>query len=487
MSSTSTCPTATMHKKMGLDDCLAAGYTPQQLMAMATPELREPPQIRPLTDLGNAERLIDRHGDNLLYCARLRQWYGWEGKRWEPDRDRRVDRLVKETVRSIEQEASFTKDSTTVKAIMNHARCSEAEGRINAMLGLAKSEERIIVRPEELDQDPWLLNVENGTLDLRTGGLREHSRQDRITRIAPVDFDPDARSPTWQSFLDASLPDPEVQQFVQRAVGYSLFGSITDHVFFFLFGPGKNGKSTFLRAVETVFGEYGSKARAETFMANRPANAIPNDIAALWGARLVTVSEVQQGQALNEALLKDLTGGDLVTARFLNKEFFSYRPTFIIWMCGNHLPYIRGTDMGIWRRVHVIPFEVTIREAEVDRDLPSKLASEREGILAWAVRGCLDWQKEELRPPEAVLAAVSHYRTTSGVAAFLDEICDRNTSESMPATALFREFCNWLERRGLPPRTQQWFGRELTALGIRAEHRRDGDYRLGAIIRAEPR
>src|SRR5215207_8147129 len=261
----------------------------------------QPPQGFNLTDLGNAERLVARHGENVRYCYQWRRFLSWTGARWERDETGQVHRLAKETVRSIYRESSAEEDEERRKALAKHARASESETRIRAMVELAKSE--IPASPDQFDADPWLLNTSNGTIDLRTGEMREHRREDLITKIAPVEYHADAAAPTWEAFLERVLPGEKLRQFVQRAVGYSATGNTSEQCIFIHHGPGANGKSTFQETVSAALGDDAMRTPTETLLVKR-TGGVPNDVARLKGARFVTASETEEGRRLAESLVK---------------------------------------------------------------------------------------------------------------------------------------------------------------------------------------
>jgi putative DNA primase/helicase len=266
------------------------------------------------------------------------------------------------------------------------------------------------VIPEHLDQDPWLFNVENGTIDLKTGELRPHERGALITKLAPVQYDREAECPTWWKFLMRIFNgNLALIEFLQKAVGYALTGSTREQCLFFLHGLGANGKSTLLEIIHTLLGDYAHRTSSETFLIKK-SGGIPNDVAALRGARLVGAVEVESGRRLAEVLIKEMTGGDRISARFLHAEWFDFKPEFKIFLAANHKPVIRGTDHAIWRRIHLIPFNVQIPKPEQDRDLPEKLKAELPGILNWALEGCQMWQLYGLEPPAEVQAATQDYR-----------------------------------------------------------------------------
>ncbi|MBF6614955.1 MAG: bifunctional DNA primase/polymerase, partial [Chloroflexi bacterium] len=363
-----------------------------------------------LTDIGNAERMAARYGIDLRYSHEWGKWLVWNGSYMEPDATAAVERLAKQTVRGMYRSAADTEGDAERKAIVKHARASESNIKIRAMLDRLKAEDGIPVRVAELDAHPWLLNCLNGTVDLRTGAIYPARREDLMTRSVPVNYDPDARCPTWTAMLERLMADnSKLTDFLRRAVGYSLTGDTSERTIFILYGTGANGKSTFLETLRSVLGNYAMRTPTETLMARRD-NAATNDIARLKGARFVTASESEEGKRLAESLIKDLTGGDTISARFLNKEFFEFRPEGKIWLSTNHKPVIRGTDKGIWDRIKLVPFQVLITAAQKDRDLVRKLAAEADGILAWAVRGCIEWLRDGLAAPYEVVSATEQYR-----------------------------------------------------------------------------
>ena len=423
----------------------------------------QPPRFN-LTDLGNAERFIAHHGEDVRYCYPWRKWLIWTGAKWERDEAGRVYRLAKETVRGIYREASDEEDEDRRKALAKHARASESETRIRAMVELAKPE--IPVAPDELDADPWLLNCENGTITLRSGELREHRREDLITKIAPVEYDPAAAAPTWEAFLERVLPGEELRRFVQRAAGYSATGSTSEQCMFIHHGPGANGKSTYQETISAALGDYAMRTPTETLLVKRPGG-VPNDVARLKGARYVTASETEEGRRLAESLVKDLTGQDTISARFMWAEWFDFKPTHALHLSTNHRPEIRGSDAAIWRRIRLVPWSVTIPPAEQDRKLPEKLRAELPGVLAWIVRGCLEWQREGLRAPEEVRQATKAYRAEMDVlAAFLADCCLRDEDETAFAGELWGAWKRWCEETGEQAGTQKRFGGRLAERGF---------------------
>jgi putative DNA primase/helicase len=421
------------------------------------------------TDLGNGERLVHAHGQDLAYVATLKRWYRWDGRRWARDTTRTIEQLAKEVIRTIPAEASRAPSAEMKAAIEAWGRKSESRPRVVAMIASAESDRQVAIEHGALDAEPWLLATEHGVLDLRTGEVRGHQRSDYITKLVPIAYDADATAPRWHRFLNRIMDGNEdLVGFLQRAVGYSLTGSTREQVLFFLHGSGANGKSTFLEILRALVGDYATQADFATFLERR-SDGPRNDVARLVGSRVVTSSEVGEGKRLDEGLVKSLTGSDTIAARLLYSEAFEFRPQFKLWLAANHKPVIRGTDHAIWRRVRLIPFAVEIPEAEQDPDLVPALKHELPGILAWAVQGCLDWQEYGLQPPDAVIAATDDYRRESDVlGAFLDACCLMGEQYATSASVLYQAYKHWAGEGGEYVLSQTAFGRRLTERGITA-------------------
>jgi putative DNA primase/helicase len=419
-----------------------------------------PGEPRRLTAVGNSQRFVDQQHMDLRYVHVWRRWLWWNGRCFQADKTGEVLRRAKEVVAGIYGEAAAEENPDRRKAIAAWAARSESEGQLREMLHLAACEMHVL--PEQLDADPWRLTVENGTVNLRTGVRTPHSRNDLSTKLAPVAYDDGAQCPTWIRFLERILGgDQELIAYLQRAIGYSLTGETSEQVLFFLYGTGSNGKTTLLELLRDLLGEYAQQADFSTFLERR-SEGPRNDIARLQGARLVAAIEAGEGHRLAEGLVKQLTGGDTVAARFLYAEHFEFRPQFKVWLAANHKPVIKGTDHAIWRRIRLIPFTVTIPEDKRDRDLPAKLRAELPGILRWAVEGCLAWQRQGLGTPPAVREATESYREDmDDLGAFLSERCLQGPGERIGATALFEAYRSWAAAGGLHPMTQKRFGAKL--------------------------
>jgi putative DNA primase/helicase len=413
------------------------------------------------TDLANARRFADRCRGKAHYTPE-RGWLIWDGKRWKPDeRELAVMTLAKDVVEGIYNEISTAPDR---KVTFEWARRSQAASRLRDMLLLARSEPGIPASFLEFDADPWLFNCGNGTIDLKTGTLQHHDPADKLARLAPVDFNPEADFNLWDGFLWCVLGgNLDLYAYVRRLAGYCLTGLTTEQTYYFLFGTGANGKSVFLETIAALMGDYHIALRAESLMV-RGGQSIPNDIAQLAGARLVTVSEVVEGGRLNETLVKDLTGGDTISARFMRQEFFKFQPNLKLLMRGNHRPVITGTDEGIWRRLHLIPFEVQIPEAERDPHLVESLKGQLTGILAWGVGGLGEWRSRRLDAPASVRTAVAGYREDMDIiGAFLTDHCIVDASATVKVSDLYHAYHEWA---GTEAVQQRRFGEAMTERGF---------------------
>jgi putative DNA primase/helicase len=429
-----------------------------------------------LTDWGNAQRLVSQHGQDLHYLSPWGVWFIWNGQNWVKDQTGEVERRAKQTVALLHEEAAGLQGDQH-KALAQHAKKSEAEARINAMISLAKSEPTIPLMPGQLDASPWLLNCPNGTLDLKTGQLHPHRREDCLSKIIPVLYDPTAECSLWRQFLARITGDnPALMSFLQRSVGYALTGDTSEQVIFLLYGTGANGKTTFLEAIRALLGSYALTADTSTFLA-RNGDSVRNDVARLVGARFVSAVEVERGRRLAEVLIKQLTGGDTMTARFLYHEFFEFQPTFKLFVAVNHKPVIGGADPAIWRRMRLIPFTVTIPERERDKELPAKLRSELPGILAWAIQGCQAWQTEGLGFPQEIRDATDCYREEMDVlAGFLAGSCVLGPQYKASAKDLYAVYIDWCQEAQENPLSKQAFGGHLRERGLTAKKSTGGRY-----------
>jgi len=439
------------------------------------------------TDMGNAERLVKLAGSRLRHVPQW-GWLAWDGKRWAIDEGKAREEYKRVVVPGIYQEvleAARAQDMEMVRIKSKWGLRSEEAGRIGAALHVAKSDAALERSHLEFDQKPWLFNCQNGTIDLRTGALLPHRQEDMITRVSPVVYDPAAECPMWEEFLLTSMGgNGALCDYIQRAVGYSMTGGTEEQVMFLAVGNGQNGKSVLMNTMKAIYGDYAAETPAETLVVRKNENNNSNDLARLAGVRLVTANETEEGQRLAEARVKGMTGGDTLTARFLHKEFFEFKPQFKLWLRTNHRPVIRGSDKGIWRRLRMVPFEVVIPDAQKIQGLEDLLKAEHQGILAWAVRGCLEWQRGGLRPPKEVLVAESQYKEHEDIlGAFLRERCVVNQYGSgfTFMKEIYKEYTEWCEEAGERAQTQRKVGQALSERGFKARKGAGGLYVVDGI------
>ncbi len=422
------------------------------------------------TDLGNAERLAHRHGADLRYCDLWKKWLVWTGKRWQIAIKKEVERFAQLTVRSIYREAAAEADPDRRKSAAEHAKSSESNARKVALIDHAKSLPGIPIVPDELDCHPWLLNVQNGTIDLKTGTLREHRREDLLTKIAGTSYDPTATCPQYDAFLARVLPDEQVRGLVDRLDGYGLTGVVEDHVFPIHFGGGRNGKGVHTNVLLDVLGEYARLIPTELLVAKRDSH--PTEKTTLFGTRLAVAVETEENRALNVAFVKQATGGDRISARRMHEDFWEFEPTHKLQLSTNHRPVIRETKDAIWDRVLLIPWNVRIPEAERDRKLGEKLKAEAPGILARLARACLEWQRGGLAIPDAVRVATASFRTEMDVlGTFIRDVCVEDDTAESGSTALFTAYLEWARGHNEKEVSQTAFGTQLRERGF--ENKRD--------------
>jgi putative DNA primase/helicase len=439
-----------------LDPDVAAEYVAEALTALEDGVRRsEPPHN---TDAGNAARLVEAFGDRIRSLYEHRMWLAWDGKRWAPDATGAVERYAKRAVRQLYHKAASIDDDAARAKAVKFALAAENAARLDAMIRLARSDERIVVRADDLDADSWALNVENGTLDLRTGELRPHRSAEMHSKITSAAYEPERRSERWEAFLAEVLPDPDVRRFVQKLAGYSLTGEVGENVLAFPYGSGANGKSVFMGVLREVLGDYATEAAPDLLVARRE-RGIPVDVADLRGFRFVTTTEVEGGRRMATDVMKRITGESRLKARKMRQNYESFPNVTKLWMAANDRPQVDGLDEAIWRRVRLIPFEVTIPFERRDPYLIATLLEERDGILAWAVEGCLAWQRDGLQPPEAVMAATEEYREDSNpLRDWIESDCELEADAITPASVLRDSYEGWcrITRTRPLPRGNKW-------------------------------
>ena len=404
----------------------------------------------PLTDAGNAELFTALYGHILRFDHARNRWLIWEEHRWAPDSDGEVRRLAKKAARVRYRTALDIEDLDLRGKTASSAVRSESRQRLDACLALARSEHPIADSGMTWDPDPYLLGVANGVVDLRTGMIRSGHPDDRLTMQVPVQYHVKAECPRWQQFLHQVFQrDEELIGFVQRALGYSLTGSVREQVLFLCYGTGSNGKSVFLDMLRNVLGDYAMNIPFTVLeLQQRPS--LTNDLASMAGRRLVTSSETNESTRLNEARIKALTGGDPITARFLYSESFTYEPVAKFWLAVNHLPRVRDDSYGFWRRVRVLPFNEQFTGDDADKGLPFKLLEELPGILNWGVQGALNWRLVGLAPPSAVMTATQAYRKDNDeLDGFVADCCVVADGVRAEPGHLFSEYQRWSKEQGI--------------------------------------
>lgn len=430
-----------------------------------------------LTDLGNAKRLVIRFKDRLRYCHPWRKWLVWDGTRWKVDATAEVWRYAIKTVGYIYTEAERaepegTEDKKTRRKIGNHAVKSEAEAKIKAMISLANSQEGIPVLPDELDKDPLLLNISNGAVDLQRGQLLDHSKERLITKLAPVKFDTKAACPLWLDFLNRIMfGNNALIEYLQRVAGYCLTGKTGEHKIFLPYGGGGNGKSTFLKVLQNILGDYAVKVDSELLI-RKPPGAHTTAVTDLKGTRLAITIEVQEGRRMAEALVKELTGGDSITARRMRQDNMTFEPTHKIIFATNHKPMIHETTHAFWRRIALIPFNYVFAEEERIKDYHETLLKERDGILQWMLKGCLKWQKQGLGEPKEVTDATKDYRTEMDILGdFLADCCVIGQENKVCNKELRKAYADWCQKNGEKEISSKVFSSKLQEKGfIRLEN-----------------
>lgn len=445
-----------------------------------------PIRIRPLTDTGNAERLVTMFRDWMRWTS-SHGWLVWRKTHWVEDDQKKLLAMTKKAARSIYGEAARAATPEVAEATAKHAARSESARGREAMLTLATSEDGIAVRAADLNRDPWLFNVRNGTINLKTGILQPHRREDLITRVSTVPYVADAEAPVFTAFLERILPDPDVRTFVKRFFGYALTGTIREHVLGVFWGTGRNGKTTLLEAIAFVMGEYFVTAHPGLLLVRRH-EPHPTERATLFGRRIAVCMETGAGERLNEPLVKALTGGDTISARKMRQDEWNFQPTHKLVLVTNSRPRITGSDEGIWRRIRLVPFDVTIPEEEQDATLPEKLRAEAPGILRWLVEGCMEWQRDGLKAPAAVVTATNIYREEQdSIAEFLTTTTEPKRGARTGATVLYKAYVRWAEDNGETPVGQKRFGESMTSRGHQRRKGMAGWFYADLTLRDEQR
>lgn len=453
-------------ERLGGDRGNAPDYLASRRLSLQDEGAADGSNVYDMTDTGNARRLYDRFGADIRYSYNRKGWFYWTGRKWQLDEDGEIKRLADIIVDDLKKEAVLAEDAEIQKQKMKFAYRTAGSSAKEAFVKETCHLEDIPVSPNEFDSYDMYLNAQNGIVSLRNGELIEHSREYMMSKIATVEMPLERGEPRrWMQFLDEITGgDKELQKYLQKCVGYSLTGDTSEQCMFFLYGMGNNGKSTFLDTISAILGDYASNTQPDTLMVKK-TDGVSSDIARLKSARFVTCEEPTEGVRLNEGLVKQLTGGGKVTCRFLYGNEFEYEPEFKIWISTNHKPVIRGTDVGIWRRVRLIPFVVSIPAEKVDKHLRFKLLEEYPQILRWAVDGCRLWQEEGLGMPECVKQATEEYKQEMDLLQSFVESRLQITNffyDQTSATELYNAYRQWARDNGEYEMTSRRFGTEIT-------------------------
>lgn len=439
-----------------------------------------------LSDTGNAECMAHLHGEDFRFDHTRRKWLTWDSHRWRIDGDGAAERAAVDTIKARQTAALDMVDTDKRKRVLNYLIGCENHAKQKGMLGQASILAEFATSIDRFDRGLWLAGTPNGVLDLATGVVHEPARHDLITMSMGTSVDPGAECPRWLRFLsEVFADDKELIAFIRRAVGYSLTGDTSEQKMFLCHGAGANGKSVFLETLSLLMGDYAAGTPFATFDADK-RNESTNDLAALKGKRFVTVIESDEDRRLAEARVKAVTGQDTITCRFLYGEYFTYKPTFKLWMAMNHKPIIRGTDRGIWRRIVLIPFTQSF-EGREDKGLADDLRAELPGILNWAASGCHQWLTKGLGAAKVVTEATEDYRKESDIfGQWFDDCCASSPADETLAADAYESFSTWCKTYGFRFPTQNSFSRSLTERGFLGARNRQGKRVYRGFILTDP-
>ena len=450
-----------------------------------TEEKEEPKGVREeyfrATDLKNSENFSKKYVGQSVYCQPWNNWLIYNEGKWKIESRRETQELAKKVIMDYYKEASeILEDKARLNLIKEAMKC-ESQRAIRAMIELATSS--IAKVPEDFDQEPYILNFKNGTMDLKTMEWRDHKAEDMLTKIAGISLKSKEECPKWLSFLDKIFEgNKNLIDYLQTALGYSLTGDTGEQCLFILYGIGANGKSTFINVIHELLGDYAINSPFSTFLSKGRGDNIPNDLARLRGARFVSAIESPGERSFNEVLLKTIVGGDLITARFLRQEFFDFYPECKIWLATNHKPIVREFSLGFWRKIRLIPFKVTIPEEERILHFDNILLEEKEGIFNWILEGYMKWKEENLRTPKEIEEATAEYKSSMDVMAeFIEQCCIESHRAQITTKELYKVYKNWCEENDEKPVVKRSFGRQLSERGYKSIYISRGERGWGGI------
>ncbi|MBN2413386.1 hypothetical protein JXQ31_17025 [candidate division KSB1 bacterium] len=423
----------------------------------------------PISDLGNAEAIAILYGSKIRYVHDAEYWLIWNGNNWQKDKDNEISRIAMECIRTRQEKAMEIENENDRNKMLSWTKGSESDYKIKSAIRLFKDLEEVKTTSDQFDIDPYFLGCMNGILDLKTGKLRAGQPEQMISKSTNISYDPNAKCQRWKQYLEEIFENNyKLINFVKRAIGYSLTGNTSEQCLFILIGPGENGKSLFLEILRSLTGEYCINTPFQTFeKKSNKGNQIPNDVAELVGMRIVTCSEINEYSQFDEGRIKSLTGEDVITARKLYKDFFSFKPTFAIWFALNHFPRVTDHSPGFWRRINNIPFNRQFTDDDRDRNLKNKLIVELSGILNWAIEGCLEWQKVGLMVPEIIKTENRKYQKESDTLSLFFEECTLcGKDREIGAQDLYDSYREWCKKYSIKPISIVVFGKRISSMGI---------------------
>jgi len=436
------------------------------------------------TDLGNARLMVSLFGEKIRYCHIWKTWMIWNTKRWDRDDSGKIYSYADRVIRSILEKAKGANDNSERRLLCKHAMKLSFKSRQDSMISMAQHQYGIPIKPEMFDRDKYLFEVDNGTLNLHNFELENKNPDNYNSKLSPVVYDPDATCPRFEKFLSEIMAENSgAIQFIKRSIGYTITGDVSERCMFICHGPGSNGKTTLLNIFRALLGDYAQDTPVSTLLAKR-FEGIPCDVAALKGARLVTAMEPGQRRNLDESLVKAMTGKDMVSARFMRENWFSFHPEFKLWLGTNHKPGIKGTDNAIWNRIRLIPFNVVIpKEKQIPHLDTEIILQELPGILNWTLNGCRQWQNGGLQSPPEITEATELYRKEMDtIRRFVDDCCIVDEMAVEKTSSLYTRYLSWCEKEHEKILSSVWFSRELSSHGFEANRTHDGRIFKGLCI-----
>ena len=446
-------------------------------------DLEKPVKLYEDNDLGNGERYADRHSSRVRYCYEFGSWYHWDSNRWAMDKVGFAMSMAKITAREIAREVTVLESEEDRKNKNKWSLKSRSSAGLKNMLHLAQSEGNIPVKADAFDSDVWILNTPTGMVDLRTGDISPHDPDKLCTKMTQAGVDSTMETPTFDHFMKQTFGnDDDLKRYVMQALGFSLTGSVKEHVFFFCYGTGANGKGTLLNLVMEMMGDYAA-ATPEGLLMARQGDKHLAELIILKGLRMAVGAETQEDRRLNEARMKNLTGGDPITADPKGGAYITFKPTHSLWLLGNHKPRIKGVDNGVWRRTRLIPFDNIVPDDEQDKDLNKKLWAERDGILAKLVAAAVDWYANGFIQCDAVERATNAYRSEEDAfGQFIDNMCVTGPTEVCAKVALREAYLEWVRRSGVRELTERSMNERVKRLGYKEIRRGTQRYWSGLNV-----